>query len=99
MKNHHFELNELGWSDWFEQKVECKAPNTIARVAAVDRDQLLLVDQKGPFRAKLAGNYLHHHHLSHEVPCVGDWVCLERQSGDDFGVVHAILDRKSSNIR
>lgn len=68
----------------------------IARVAAVDRDQLLLMDQTRSFRAKLAGSYLHAHHLSHELPCVGDWVCLENQSGDDMGVVHTLLERKTS---
>lgn len=96
MKNQRCELNELGWSDWFEQRAECEPTDTIARVAAVDRDQLLLVDQSGPFRAKLAGSYLHRHQLSHELPCVGDWVCLEKQPGDDFGVVHAILERRTS---
>lgn len=95
MNNQHCELNELGWSDWFEQRAECKPTATIARVAAVDRDQLLLVDQTSAFRAKLAGSYLHRHHLSHELPCVGDWVCLEK-SGDDFGVVHAIIERRTS---
>jgi len=96
MKNQHNELNELGWSDWFEQRAEGQPTQTIARVAAVDREQLLLVDQDGPFRAKLAGSYLYRHSLSHELPCVGDWVCLEKQPGDDFGVVHALLERRTS---
>ena len=96
MMNKHCELSELGWSDWFAQRADCKPPGTVARVAAVDRDQLLLVDQDGNFRAKLAGRYLHHHHLNQELPCVGDWVCVERQSGDDFGVVHALLERRTS---
>lgn len=69
MKNQHFELNQLGWSDWFEQRAECGPTDAIARVAAVDRDQLLLVDQAGHFRAKLAGSYLYRHHLSQEPPC------------------------------
>jgi ribosome biogenesis GTPase len=96
MKNQHSELIELGWSDRFEQTAECKPTESIARVSAVDRDQFLLVDQTGTFRTKLAGSYLHRHHLSHELPCVGDWVCLEKHSGDDFGVVHTLLARKSS---
>ncbi|MCC7201590.1 MAG: ribosome small subunit-dependent GTPase A [Nitrospirae bacterium] len=95
MTNWHCELNELGWCDWFEQRAECQSTHIIARIAAVDREQLLLVDQTGHFRAKLAGSYLHRHHLSHEMPCVGDWVCLEKQSGD-FGVVHALLERRTS---
>jgi ribosome biogenesis GTPase len=95
MYNQHCKLNELGWNGWFEQRAECKPTETIARVAAVNRDQLVLVDQTSPFRAKLAGSYLHRHHLSHELPCVGDWVCIEKQSGDNFGVVNALLERRT----
>jgi len=95
-KNQYDELNELGWNDWFARRADCKPTDTVARVAAVDRDQLLLVDQIGQFRAKLAGSYLHRHHLSHELPCVGDWVCVEKQPGEDFGVIHALLERRTS---
>jgi ribosome biogenesis GTPase / thiamine phosphate phosphatase len=92
MNDLHCELNDLGWSDWFEQRRQ--SADTVARVAAVDRELLLLVDQTGPFRAKLSGNFLHHHLLADEFPCVGDWVCLEKQG--DFGVVHAVLERRTS---
>lgn len=95
MMNPHFELSDLGWSDWFAQRANCKPPDTLARVAAVDRDQLLLVDQDGSFRGKLAGRYLHHHHLNQELPCVGDWVCVEKQPGGDFGMIHSLLERRT----
>ncbi len=95
MGSWHFELKELGWSDWFEQRAECKPSVTVARVVAVDRDQLLLMDQTGPFRAKLAGSYLYRHHLSQELPCVGDWVYVEKQPGDDLGLIHSLLARKT----
>ena len=95
MTNQHCELSELGWSDWFAQRADCEPPDTVARVAAVDRDQLLLVDQDGNFRAKVAGRYLHHHHLNQALPCVGDWVCVGKQSGDDFGVIHSLLERRT----
>ena len=29
MKNQHRELNELGWSDWFEQRAECGPTDTV----------------------------------------------------------------------
>ncbi|MDH5300458.1 MAG: ribosome small subunit-dependent GTPase A [Gammaproteobacteria bacterium] len=96
MNKQRDELHELGWSDWFEQQAVCQPTDTVARVAAVDRDQLLLTDQNGSFRAKLAGRYLHHHHLSQELPCVGDWVCVEKQPEDDFGIIHALLERRTS---
>jgi ribosome biogenesis GTPase len=96
VRNRLNELNELGWSDWFEQRAECGPADTVARVAAVDRGQLLLVDHTGLLRARLAGRYLHRHHLSHELPCVGDWVCVEKQPGDGLGVVHTLLERRTS---
>jgi ribosome biogenesis GTPase len=96
MSNRHCELNGLGWSDWFEQRTQCERTERIARVAAVDRDQLLLVDQGGSFRGKLAGSYLHRHVLPQERPCVGDWVRLEKAAGEDFGVVHGLLERRTS---
>jgi ribosome biogenesis GTPase / thiamine phosphate phosphatase len=98
MKTQHSELKELGWNDWFEQRAECGPTDTVARVAAVDRDQWLLVDCGGHFRAKLTGSYLYRRHLSHELPCVGDWVCVEKQPGEDFGVIHGIMgDRPRFN--
>lgn len=95
MGNQHDELSVLGWNDWLALRAGCKTTETVARVAAVDRDQLLLVDQSGHFRAKLAGRYLHHHHLNQEMPCVGDWVCVEKQSGEDLAVIHSLLERRT----
>lgn len=88
-------MNEFGWNDWFERRAECGPSDTLARVAAVDRDQLLLLGPAGPVKARLTGSYLYRHHLAQEMPCVGDWVCVEMQPGDDFGVVRAVLERKT----
>ncbi len=99
MENRHFELNKLGWSGWFEQRAACKAGETVARVAAVDRELLLLMDQTGTFRAKLSGSYIYRHRLSQELPCVGDWVCVEKQPGDDFGLIHSLLERRTMLCR
>jgi len=95
MENLHDTLNAWGWDDWFERRAARQPGETLARVAAVDRDQLLLVDQAGPFRARLAGRYLHHHLQPHALPCVGDWVCVEKQPGDGMGLIHALLERKT----
>jgi ribosome biogenesis GTPase len=89
-------LRAWGWSDWLEQRAGCGPEEAIARVAAVDRDQLLLVDGSGAFRGTLAGSYLHRHQRSDELPCVGDWVRLRQRSGDDLGVVDALLERRTS---
>lgn len=95
MENRHAELNRLGWSDWFEERAQCGPGEAVARVASVDRDQVLLMDEAGAFRAKLAGTYLYQHRLSQELPCVGDWVCADKHSGD-IGVIHALLERRTA---
>ena len=88
--------NGLGWNEWFAEKTDCTAPCSVARVAAVDREQLLLVDQTGHFRAKLSGGFRHRFFLASEQPCVGDWVCCEKETGGDIAIIHSCLERKTS---
>ena len=91
-------LEALGWDEWFEARarVRCDEPGGVARVAAVDRDQLLLLDAEGAFRGKLSGRFLHEAVAALERPCVGDWVCVEKAPGDSFAIVHAVLERRTS---
>lgn len=89
-------LEALGWNEWFaSQSGRCDALDGVARVAAVDRDQLLLVGTAGFFRGKLTGKTLHESADPSQRPCVGDWVCVAKSTQDQFGVVHAILDRQT----
>ncbi|MBP7589605.1 MAG: ribosome small subunit-dependent GTPase A, partial [Thermoanaerobaculia bacterium] len=94
MNNSH--LAALGWDDWFESRARggCDRAEDVARVAAVDRDQLLLLDGDGVFRGKLSGKFLHEAGAPLERPCVGDWVWVAKSAGEPFGVVHGVLERK-----
>lgn len=91
-------LEALGWSAWFEEQARtvCDPTNSVGRVAAVDRDQLLVINETGTFRAKLSGKYMYESVSSSELPCVGDWVCVERSTADQFGIIHGVLGRKTS---
>jgi ribosome biogenesis GTPase / thiamine phosphate phosphatase len=91
-------LEALGWDDWFEEQagVRCDPTGSVGRVTAVDRDQLLLLNEAGAFRAKLSGKYKYESVSSSERPCVGDWVCVERSHVDQFGLVQGVLGRKTS---
>jgi ribosome biogenesis GTPase len=90
-------LKTFGWDSWFEGQVSklCDENKSVARVVSVDRNQLLLAGENGSFRAKLSGKYRHESKSTSELPCVGDWVCVEKSESDEVGVVHKVFDRKS----
>ena len=93
----HSNLEALGWDNWFEEqaRLRCDPAGTVARVAAVDRDQLLLLNDTGAFRAKLSGKLMYESASSLELPCVGDWVCVEKSQADQYGLVRGVLGRKT----
>jgi len=93
----HSNLEALGWDNWFEEQARfhCESTGAVARVAAVDRDQLLLLNETGAFRAKLSGKVMHESVSSLELPCVGDWVCVDKSQADQFGLVRGVLGRKT----
>jgi ribosome biogenesis GTPase len=92
------ELTALGWNDWFEERAlrDHASSESVARVVAVDREQSLLIDEAGVFRAKLSGSYRYRVHDPENLPCVGDWVCVERARKDDFGLIQSLLDRRTA---
>jgi ribosome biogenesis GTPase / thiamine phosphate phosphatase len=96
----HSNLEALGWDNWFEEQARfrCDPTGAVARVAAVDRDQLLLLNETGAFRAKLSGKYMYESASSLGLPCVGDWVYVEKSQTDQFGLVRGVLGRKT-NLR
>jgi len=102
------DLKALGWSEWFAERTDCGPGDSVARVAAVDREQLLLLDEGGLFRARLSGAFLHRHRSARELPCVGDWVCVEKPPGPSgqlghgphsagsVHTVHSLLERRTA---
>ncbi|WP_295584537.1 ribosome small subunit-dependent GTPase A [uncultured Lamprocystis sp.] len=90
-------LIALGWDTWFADQASALSDPAaaVARVAAVDRDQLLLLNPSGVFRARLAGKLLYDTVSSAERPCVGDWVYVDKSPADQFGLVHGVLARKT----
>lgn len=91
-------LEALGWDDWFAERAttDCHSTGSFARVAAVDRQLLLLINESGVFRAKLSGKYMYESVSVSELPCVGDWVCVEKRPAYQFGLVHCVVGRKTS---
>lgn len=91
-------LEAFGWNSWLEEQAQlgCEPSSAIGRVVAVDRNQLLLLNESGTFPAKLSGKYMYQSTSPEKYPCVGDWVCVEKSPADQYGVVHNVLPRRTS---
>ncbi len=98
MSARHAKLELLGWNPWLSEIAALQGlpVEAMARVATVDREQFVLLNANGAFRARLSGSYLHHRRRPEEFPCVGDWVSVEKGENDDFGLIHALIDRRTS---
>lgn len=96
MQVHVHTLTELGWDAWFDKKASatCIPINNVARVVAMDRDQLMLMGEDIPYKAILSGKLIHESRLSGDFPCIGDWVCVDR-SHSETGLVQRVLTRKT----
>jgi ribosome biogenesis GTPase len=90
------ELRELGFSDWFSERSAglLQPGQALARVTAVDRDACVVRDEQGETPAALTGRFRYMVEASPDLPCVGDWVCIER-AGPELAIIHAVLPRRS----
>lgn len=89
------DLRALGFSDWFREAAGALPPGqTIARVTAVDRDAYVVRDEHGETPAALAGRLRYTVEAGPDLPCVGDWVAVER-AGPDLAMIHGVLPRRS----
>ncbi|MFZ5524325.1 MAG: ribosome small subunit-dependent GTPase A [Pseudomonadota bacterium] len=91
------ELAELGWDGWFEGQAGklCGADQRIARITAVDRGRYLVRDEHAEVPAELTGKFLYTAASSVDMPCVGDWVCVQYHDADTFASIHDAVPRKS----
>lgn len=87
-------LSDLGWDGFFSAHARSLAQDgqTIARVMAVDRDRFVIRGVEGERVAQLSGKFRFEHESGPELPCVGDWVCVDAAS---LPLVQAILPRRS----
>ena len=91
------ELTALGFDDWFEQRSASllQPGHSVARVTAVDRDAFLVRNQDGETHAELAGKLRFTVESAIDLPCVGDWVCVQRHASGGPAVIHRVVPRKT----
>jgi ribosome biogenesis GTPase / thiamine phosphate phosphatase len=90
------DLCALGLDDWFrdQETVALQPGRALARVVTVDRGSCLVWGEWGQAPAELSGKLRFSAGSGSELPCVGDWVCVEG-GASTLAVVHAVLPRKT----
>lgn len=90
-------FSELGLDSWLKDKTSerCGPDLSIARVTAVDRARYLIRGEEGEVPAELTGKFLHLAESSSELPCVGDWVCVQYRDAGAQASIHHLLPRRS----
>lgn len=91
------ELTALGFDGWFDHASTplLRPRHRLARVTAVDRGAFLVRNQEGEAQAELAGKFRFAVAAASELPCVGDWVCLQYQATGGPAMIHGIVPRKA----
>ncbi|OIO53741.1 MAG: ribosome small subunit-dependent GTPase A [Alphaproteobacteria bacterium CG_4_10_14_0_2_um_filter_63_37] len=93
-----YNLSDIGWDVQWEQLFarHCQPGLIPARVIVVDRDRATVQSEAGQRFAVLSGRYRFTSNSSLDLPCVGDWVCLEDHGPGNPATLHDILPRRSS---
>ncbi len=91
------ELTALGFDDWFAQRsADLLQPgHRMARVTAVDRDAFLVRNQDAETYAELAGKFRFAAEAPTDLPCVGDWVCVQSHASGGPAMIHSVVPRKT----
>jgi ribosome biogenesis GTPase len=88
-------LTELGLDDVLAEQATCGHGQRLARVTAVDRGRYVVRNEAGEVPAELTGKFLHAAASSVDMPCVGDWVCVQYHDADSHATIHELVPRRS----
>ncbi|MCE5263881.1 MAG: ribosome small subunit-dependent GTPase A [Deltaproteobacteria bacterium] len=90
-------LRELGLDDWFRDQAGrlCGPGESIARVTAVDRGRYIIRNEQGEIPAEPTGRFLYSVESPADLPCVGDWVCVQCLDSGAYATIHNLLPRRS----
>ena len=91
------ELAALGFDGWFEERSTplLQPEQSVARVTAVDKGAFLVRNQDAETYAELAGKLRFAVQAAVDLPCVGDWVCVQRHASGGPAIIHAVVPRKT----
>lgn len=93
-------LEDWGWSPFFAERYKSweRSGYLPARVIRGEKNYFRVWSLQGELTVRFAGKVRHKAGGRADLPVVGDWVIIEPQA-DQRGIIHALLERKSSFSR
>ncbi len=90
-------LTELGLDSQLQEQASklCGSDQHLARVSAVDRGRYVVRDERGEVPAELTGRFSYAAASTVDLPCVGDWVCVQYHDADTSASIHDVVPRRS----
>ncbi len=67
----------------------------MARVTAVDRGAFLVRNQDAELHAELTGKFRFTAGGAQDLPCVGDWVCVQCHASGGPAMIHSVVPRRT----
>lgn len=89
-----YNLNQLGFDSFFQTQVT-NTKYEIGRVATLAKGIYKLLSPQGIFQAEVSGKLYYDTEDTNGFPCVGDWVLFKPMHGEQKGVIHQVLTRKT----
>lgn len=96
-----FTLNELGWSEFFQNEYDKIKNNniTVGRISSQQKNLYHVLGEFGELPATVSGKFRHQTLEKSDFPVVGDWVVLGLLDNGKKGVIQKILSRKTKISR
>jgi ribosome biogenesis GTPase len=94
-------LLELGWSADLQCtfKKLSRQDFVPARVSSLMKGHFGVWGESGDGLTRLSGKLLFRAKSNSDLPAVGDWVAIDREAGNNRGVIHHVLPRRSKISR
>ena len=83
-----YNLSQLGFDEFFTNKIDESQEYVLARVTEQHRDIYKIICEDGEHKAKVSGKFSYASSETRDYPVVGDWVMINKKDDfEDFAVI------------
>lgn len=93
----HNTLQELGFSQWFGNRLDQELMDDcqLARVSAVNKESYIINNEYGEVQAEITGKMMFGAQSPLDYPTVGDWVYAQYLDDNSLAIIHGLVPRKT----